>query len=153
MPGSAPKLGTGVVAGLAGTFAMTAFQRLVEMPVTGRTESEAPLTLAMKLLPLHPKGDRQRRQVNYVAHFVVGSAWGVARAVAGRAGLRGQQAVAAVFAAMWTGDVLGVAALGLDEPPWRWERRDLAIDVIDKLVLAEAIGLIYARLEGDRAGG
>jgi hypothetical protein len=80
--------------------------------------------------------------MNYAAHFVVGSAWGVARAVAARAGLSGQP-VAAVFAAMWTGDVLGVAALGIDEPPWRWERRDLAIDVVDKLVLAQAIGLTY----------
>ncbi len=38
-------------------------------------------------------------------------------------------------------------------PPWRWERRDLAIDVVDKLVLAQAIGLTYDRLKGDQAGG
>jgi len=48
--------------------------------------------------------------VNYVAPFAVGSGWGAARALADRAGLHGQRAVAAVFAAMWTADVLGVAA-------------------------------------------
>jgi len=32
-------------------------------------------------------------------------------------------------------------------------RRDLAIDVIDKLVLAEAVGLVYDRLAADRASG
>lgn len=153
MPVLDSKLGTGVVAGFAGAAVMTAFQRLVEMPVTGRGESEAPLTLVTKLLPIDPKGARRRRQVNYVAHFAVGSGWGAARALADRAGLRGQRAVAAVFAAMWTADVLGVAALGLDDPPWRWGRRDLAIDVIDKLVLAEAVGLVYDRLAADRASG
>ena len=91
--------------------------------------------------------------MNYVAHFAVGSGWGAARALADRAGLHGQRAVAAVFAAMWTADVLGVAALGLDDPPWRWGRRDLAIDVIDKLVLAEAVGLVYDRLAAGRASG
>lgn len=145
-------IGSGLVAGVAGTAVMTAFQRLVEMPLTGRAESEAPLNLATKLLPLHPKGRRQRRQLNYAAHFAVGSGWGAARALADRAGLRGQRAVAAVFAVVWTGDVLGLAALGLDDPPWRWTRRDFAIDVLDKLVLAEAVGLIYDRLQRDPAG-
>lgn len=145
-------IGRGVVAGLAGTAVMTAFQRLVEMPVTGRAESEAPVKLATKLLPLKPKGAQQRRQLNYVAHFAVGAGWGAARAVVGRAGLRGQRAVAVVFAILWTGDVLGMAALGLDDPPWKWSGRDLAIDVIDKLVLAQAAGLIYERLDVDRTG-
>lgn len=146
-------IGKGVAAGLVGTAVMTAFQRLVEMPLTSRTESEAPLELATKLLPLQAKGTRRRRQLNYVAHFVVGGGWGAARAVAGRAGLRGQRAVGATFAVLWTGDVLGMAALGLDDPPWKWSRRDLAIDLIDKLVLAQAAGLVYERLDGDPAGG
>jgi hypothetical protein len=35
-------LGRGVLAGLAGTVVMTAFQRLVEMPLSGREDSYAP---------------------------------------------------------------------------------------------------------------
>lgn len=54
---------------------------------------------------------------------------------------------------MWTADVRSVAALGLDDPPWRWGRRGLAIDVIDKLVLAEAVGPVYDRLAAHRASG
>jgi len=42
-------MGNGAVAGLAGTVVMTAFQRLVEMPATGRKESYAPADLVMKL--------------------------------------------------------------------------------------------------------
>jgi len=61
-----------MAAGLAGAAVMTAFQRLVEMPLSGREESEAPAKLATKLLPVDPKGRRQRRQLNYGAHFAVG---------------------------------------------------------------------------------
>ncbi len=42
----------GVVAGLAGSAVMTAFQRSVEMPLTGRRDSYAPAALMTKLRPL-----------------------------------------------------------------------------------------------------
>lgn len=42
-------------------------------------------------------------------------------------------------------------ALGLDEPPTRWSRRDLAIDIIDKLVLAEATGVVFEQLDRRRS--
>jgi len=140
--------GRGAVAGLAGTAAMTAFQLLVEMRVTGREESYAPATLVMKLLPIAPKRKRDRRRLNYVAHFAVGLTWGVGHGlIATRAGLRGQGAIAAVFGALYSGDVIANTALGL-ERPWRWSGGELAVDVIDKLVLAETTGIVFDRLAG-----
>jgi len=95
-------MGNGAVAGLAGTVVMTAFQRLVEMPATGRKESYAPADLVMKLFPVAPKRKRDRRRLNNIAHFGVGVAWGVGHGlIATRAGLRGQRAVATVFGAIW----------------------------------------------------
>ncbi len=136
----------GTAAGLAGAVVMTAFQRLVEMPLTGRKESYAPAALVMKLLPVAPKRKRDRRRLNYAAHFGVGVAWGVGHgALATRLGLSGQRAVATVFSVFYAGDVLGNTALGL-EKPWQWSGQDLAVDVIDKLVLAETTGLVFERL-------
>ena len=63
--------------------------------------------------------------MNYVAPFAVGSGWGAARALADRAGLHGQRAVAAVFAAMWTADVLVTAAGSLPERPMNVRRPSL----------------------------
>ena len=63
---------------------------------------------------------------------------------AGR-GLRGQKAVAAVFAAVYTGDMLLNAALGLYERT-KWSGREVVIDVVDKLVQAEATRLIFDRM-------
>lgn len=139
-------IGRGAVAGLAGVAAMTAFQRLVEMPLTGRDESYAPADLVTKLLPVAPKDQHERRRLNYIAHFGVGVAWGVGHGlIARRAGLRGQRAVGTAFGAIYGADVLGNTALGLDKP-WRWSRQDLAIDIVDKLLLAEVTGLVFERL-------
>ena len=82
-------LARGMAAGLAGTAVMTAFQRFVEMPLSGRDESEAPAKLDTKLLPIGPKGRRQQRQLNYGAHFAVGSGWGVAPAWSAEAACEG----------------------------------------------------------------
>lgn len=135
----------GVKAGLAGTVVMTAFQKLVEMPITGRGESYAPASFAEKVLPIGRTSGGRRRAVNYTSHFAIGTAWGVSHALAERKGLRGQRAVATVFGAIYVGDAILNTALGLYKP-WRWSAQDWAIDIGEKLLLAEAVGLVYERL-------
>lgn len=144
--GIATTVGRGVAAGLLGTVVMTGFQRFVEMPLTGRDESDAPVALVEKLTPARPKGTR-RRVLNHVAHFGVGATWGAGHALlVRRTGLRGHRAVAAAFGAFWTGDVVANTALGLTRP-WDWSAQDLVVDIVDKLVLAEASGLLFDRLD------
>ncbi|MBA3330102.1 MAG: hypothetical protein H0T39_04365 [Actinobacteria bacterium] len=138
-------VGRGIVAGLVGTAVMTAFQKLVEMPITGRAESYAPASFAEKVLPIRRRSGGERRAVNYAAHFGIGTMWGVAFGLAERADLRGQRAVATVFGAVYTGDAILNTALGLYKP-WRWSLQDWVIDVGDKLIQAEATGLVYQRL-------
>lgn len=138
--------GRGVAAGLAGTAVMTAFQRFVEMPLTGRGDSYAPASLMTKLLPLGRKPPEARPRLNTAAHVVVGLTWGAAHAaLAERTGLRGQPAVGAAFAVMYAGDVAGNTALGLEDPR-RWSARDWAIDLTNKVVLAQAVGAVHDRL-------
>jgi len=144
-------LGRGLAAGLVGTGVMTAFQRFVEMPLTHREESYAPAELAMKLLPLEPKDAAARRRVNYVAHFVLGAGWGVARGAVGRTGLRGPRAVLAVFGAMYSADAVTATTLGVYRPT-EWSALDVAVDVVDKLVLAVAASVAYEVLESRAAG-
>ncbi len=132
----------GVLAGLAGTVVMTAFQKLVEMPVTGRADSCAPADFAAKVLPLQP--DAARDQLNYVTHFALGTTWGTAYGVAAHAGLRGKRGVTVVFATVYTGDVPLNTALGLYQPS-SWSRQDWTIDIVDKLVQAAATAAIYDR--------
>lgn len=138
-------VGRGMIASVAGTAVMTAFQKLVEMPLTGRADSYAPASFAEKVLPLHPSSDAGRKRLNYVTHFALGTMWGSAFGIAGHAGLRGQKAVAVVFGSVYTADVLLNTALGLYKP-MSWTKQDIVIDVGEKLIQAEATGAVFDRL-------
>jgi len=124
---------------------MTAFQQLVEMPITKRRESYAPADFAQKVTPAKPTTARNRRRLNYVTHFTLGTLWGVAYGVAAWKGLRGQKAVNAVFGVVYTGDVILNSALRLYHPT-QWSTKDLMIDVVDKYVQAQGTGAVFDRL-------
>lgn len=138
-------LARGVLAGLAGTVVMTAFQQFVEMRVTGRGPSYAPAAFAQKVLPVRAATPAARERLNTVTHYALGTLWGAAYGVAATAGLRGPRAVGTVFGVVYTGDVLLNTALGLYGPT-TWTGRDWAIDVTDKLVQAAATGLVFDRV-------
>ena len=144
-PSTAAFLGRGVLAGAAGTVVMTAFQRLVEMPVTGRSDSFAPAAVAERVLRVHPRTQEGRSRLNTATHFAVGGLWGAAHGIAARRGLRGQRAVPAVFAVVYTGDVLLNTALGVYRPR-TWTRQDWLVDLLDKYVQAQATGAVLGRL-------
>ncbi len=144
-PSLAADLGAGVVSGLAGTAVMTAFQKLVEMPLTGRADSYAPARFAERLLPGAPTSGSARGALNYVVHFGLGVGWGMAYGVAANRGLRGQRAVAAVFGGVYTADVALNTALGLYKP-WTWSLTDTAVDVVDKLVQTEATAAVFGAI-------
>ncbi len=138
-------IGRGILAGVAGTVAMTAFQKFIEMPITGRQESYAPADFAERILPVHPTSVQGRRRLNYATHFSLGAMWGTAYGIAASAGLRGQKAVNTVFATVYNGDVLLNTALGLYHPR-KWSAQDWVIDIVDKYVQAQATGAVFDRL-------
>ena len=144
-PSTTSLLSRGVASGVLGTGVMTAFQELIEIPLTGRGESYAPADFAEEVLPVAPKTPEGRRRLNWTTHFALGAMWGTAYGLAAKRGLRGQRAVNTVFAVVYTGDVLLNTALGLYHPT-RWSGRDWAIDVLDKYVQAQATGAIFDRL-------
>ncbi|MDP8931727.1 MAG: hypothetical protein M3O70_24960 [Actinomycetota bacterium] len=136
----------GVLASVAGTAVMTAFQKLVEMPITGRDESDAPAQFVEKILPIGSHEPLTHRQVNYIAHFGIGTLWGTAFALAGRLGLHGQKAVHIVFPTVLTSDILLNIALGLYKPT-TWSKQDWGVDIVDKYVQAQATSAVYDRLD------
>ena len=138
-------VGRGVIAGLAGTVVMTAFQKLIEMPITGRGDSYAPANTAEKTFGVHPQTQQGRKRLNYVTHFALGTVWGAAYGIAAAAGLRGQKAANTVFATVYTGDFVANTARGLYEPS-KWSARDWIVDLVDKYVQAQATGAIFDRV-------
>lgn len=135
----------GAASGVAGTVLMTAFQKLVEMPLTKRPESFAPADLTERITPVETTTATGRRRLNNVTHFSLGLMWGAAYGVAALKGLRGQRAVNTVFGVVYTGDVLLNTALGLYQPG-RWSKKDWAIDLVDKYVQAQGTGAVFDRV-------
>lgn len=132
----------GMAAGVAGTVVMTAFQKFVEMPLTGRGTSYAPADFAERILPIHPTTPQGREQLNWATHFALGTMWGSAYGAAAHAGLRGAKAIAVVFPVVYTGDVLLNTALGLYKPG-TWSAEEWTVDLVNKFVQAAATGVIY----------
>lgn len=60
----------------------------------------------------------------------------------GAAGLRGHKTIAALFAVVGAGDVVLTTALGLHDPS-TWSAPELVVDVVDELVQAGAIGVVF----------
>ena len=137
-------IGRGILAGVAGTVVMTAFQKFIEMPITGRGDSYAPADFAQRVLPVHPESAQGRKRLNYATHFALGGMWGTAYGIAANAGLSGQKAVNMVFATVYTGDVILNTALGLYRPT-EWSTEDWIVDLVDKYVQAQATGFIFDR--------
>lgn len=141
----AKTVGLGMLAGIAGSVIMTAFQKLIEMPISGRKDSYQPARLAQKLFPIdHPKDDKARKHLNYTMHFMLGAMWGGAYGVAAYNGLRGSRAVSRVFPAIYTNDVVVATLLGLGKP-WEWSRKEATIDVVDKFVQVAATSFVFDR--------
>lgn len=138
-------IGRGAVAGMVGTAAMTAFQKLVEMPVTGRSDSYVPAEIAERLLGVRASTPQGRKRLNYAAHTALGAMWGAAYGVAALKGLRGQKAANAVFAAVYPTDVAMTAALGVSDPR-AWSAQDWVIDSVEKYIEAQATCVLFDRV-------
>ena len=135
----------GVLAGISGTVVMTAFQKLVEMPLTQRGDSYAPANFAAKVTPVQTRSPAGRRRLNWATHFALGAMWGATYGVAAARGMRGQKAVNAVFGVVYAGDVALNTALGLYRP-LQWSTKDTLIDLVDKYVQAQGTGAVFDRV-------
>jgi hypothetical protein len=147
---AATAIGRGLVAGLAGTAAMTVSSTL-EMRLRGRPPSAAPARVAAKLLDVKPRNLRSGR-FPAIAHGVTGVGLGATRGLIDVAGLRGPAATLAFFAVAWSPDLVAVPAAGAAPPPWRWGVLETALSGLHHGVYAAAGDAAYrAVAQSDRS--
>ena len=146
------RLGRGMIAGFAGTIAMTVSERL-EMAVTGREGSTVPGQVGAHLLPRRdPNATADVARLNTPVHWAHGISMGALRGVLDQAGLRGPAASAAHFALLWGGDAVLYRTLGVADVPWRWGADELATDLLHKGVYATVTGAVYDTMAARSAG-
>ena len=144
----ADHIGRGLVAGFAGTAAMTLSSTL-EAKLRGRPASSAPARATAKLLGIKAfEDDRAAARFNDLSHWGYGTSWGVVRGLLGAFGLSPRAATVAHGAAVYGAAQVTLPALEIAPPAIFWPKEEIAIDALHHAVYAAATGGAYALLEG-----
>ena len=146
----ADHIGRGLVAGLAGTAAMTVSSTL-EARLRGRAASSAPARATAKVLGIESfADDRAAARFNDLSHWGYGTGWGVVRGLLSALGLSGRAATVAHGAAIYGAAQVTLPALDVAPPAIFWPKEEIVIDAFHHAVYAAATGGAYALLEGRR---
>ena len=148
MTSLADHIGRGLVAGFAGTAAMTLSSTL-EARWRGRAASSAPARATAKVLGIKAfEDDQAAARFNDLSHWGYGTGWGVVRGVLGALGLSPRAATVAHGAAVYGAAQVTLPALEIAPPAIFWPKEEIAIDAFHHAVYAAATGGAYALLEG-----
>lgn len=159
-------IGKGLIAGFAGTVAITVSQ-MIEMQITKRSMSNAPVKVGGKTLGVEPKGEAElekekaasendeaseaaqkkvesnQQKFTQIMHFSYGTGWGVLRGVLDLAEVRGLPASLVHFGGIWGAAQVMLPAAGASEPITKWPAEQIIIDVMHHAVYALAAGAVY----------
>lgn len=138
-------LRTGVLAGVAGTAAMTVSEKL-EQALTGRPSSYIPAHTVERFLGLTTKPDGERRTLNLATHWVLGVLPAALRGVMAEGGMRGPLASTMFWVTRLTTDETMENVAGVGKPPWSWRPALGSVDLLHKAVYAFATGMVADRL-------
>src|SRR5204862_8244498 len=145
--GFASTLGKGLVAGFAGTAAMTVSSTL-EQHLRGRAASSAPADATATVLGIAEfSSPAAKNRFSNLVHWGYGTGWGVVHGLLDTIGLRPAAATLAHGAAIWGNEQVMLPALDVAPPVFMWPRRELAIDAWHHLVYATATGVAYELLD------
>jgi hypothetical protein len=140
-------IGKGVVAGLAGTAAMTV-SSTVEAKLRHRAFSTSPGRATAKMLGIKEFEDaRAAARFSDLSHWGTGTGWGVARALMREFGISRKLATPTHFAAVWGFALVALPALEIAPPVVFWRKQEIAIDVFHHAVYAAATGAAYELLD------
>lgn len=139
-------IGKGLLAGLAGTAAITLSQ-MIEMKITKRKPSEAPVKVAKETTGIKPVNAEQKEKVTKEIHWAYGTLWGTARGLIGLAGLKKIPAALTHFGAVWTTAMLMLPRFKAAPPVTEESPKAVAIDGFHHAVYALAAGYVYDLLD------
>ncbi len=143
-------IGKGLLAGLAGTAAITLSQ-MIEMKITKREPSEAPVKVASQITGAAPADESQKEKLSNEIHYAYGTSWGVVRGLLGLAGLKGLSATLVHFGAIWATELIMLPKYDAAPPVDEQEPKSVAIDALHHAVYAVAAGLAYDALDAGSA--
>ncbi|WP_433802176.1 hypothetical protein [Actinomycetospora sp. CA-084318] len=145
-------LARGVVAGAAGTAAMTLSQA-VEQRASGRSGSTTPADGVATATGITPADETAQNRLNVVAHWAYGTAWGLTRSALDLAGSRGPAATVLHLLGVVGAEQALTPALGLGRPTPAYGATATLTDLGHHVVYATTAGTVYDVLAGDPLAG
>jgi hypothetical protein len=146
----AGSIGRGLLAGFAGTAAMTV-SSTAEARLRRRAPSTAPARATAKVLGIKEfDGPVAQARWNDLSHWGYGTGWGIVRGLFAAAGLSPRAATAAHGAAIYGAAQVTLPALEVAPPSVFWGAKEVAIDAFHHAVYATATGVAYRLIEGTR---
>ncbi len=151
----------GIVAGVAGTAAMTAWQEVVNRfkPARGASdaaapemqdpweEAPAPAKVARRVIEGVFQREVRPEQIQlltHVTHWTYGTAWGaIYGLIAGTIGASTLKAGAAFGSGVWAMSYVQLVPMGLYEPPWKYPIKTLAEDLSYHLVYGAGVAAAF----------
>ena len=142
----ATAIGRGLVAGLAGTAAMT-ISSTVEARLRGRAFSTAPARATAKVLGIREfDSDLAQARWNDLSHWGYGTGWGVLRGLLGALPMSPRTATVAHGAAIYGAAQVTLPALDVVPPSIFWGAKEIAIDAFHHVVYAAVTGAAHTAL-------
>lgn len=135
-------MGTGLLAGAAGTAALTVAQA-VEMDLTGREASTTPAEAVEKVLGIRAIDDDHKAQLAQLVHWGYGTSWGLFRSFLDLLGVRGTDASLIHCAAVWGTALALLPGLEVAPPAHQWPAKMHVTEGVFHLIYAEAAGIVY----------
>lgn len=139
-------IGKGLIAGLAGTAAITLSQ-IIEMKITGREASNAPAEAASKVLDVEAVNEKKEDKFTKEVHWAYGTTWGIGRGLMALCGIRGWAGTALHFAAITGAAMTLQPKLGVAPPPTEWEPETIAVSSLHHAVYAIVAGFVYDAID------
>src|SRR5579884_2134678 len=151
----------GVLAGIAGTAVMTAYQlavaKLRGQPLATRVprtwaDAPAPAQVVKRAAEALGEGRRVTKQdvplVTNAVHWLYGITWGAIYGAAAGALRPGPLTGGLSFGAgVWGAAYAELVPLGIYDPPWRYPAKELAVDLSYHLVYGAAVAGVYHALD------
>jgi len=139
-------LGKGIIAGLAGTAAISIAQ-MIEMKITKREPSDTPAKAVNKVLNVEATDEAHKEQFVQQVHWTYGTLWGVTRGVLDLCGMKGMPGTAAHWAAVWGTEMIMLPSIDVAPPVKEWGAKEISKDGMLHLVYAVAAGLVYDAID------
>ncbi|MEO6813652.1 MAG: hypothetical protein ABI172_06950 [Ginsengibacter sp.] len=135
-------IGKGLIAGLAGTAAITLSQT-IEMKITHRPSSFAPADAASKALGIEASTRENRKKFSNEVHWTYGTLWGMPRGILSLIGIKGWPATAIHLAAIFYTALTIEPDFEVAPPIEEWSKKEIAMAGFHHAVYAVAAGLVF----------